>query len=132
MTLLLEFKLLEGRFALARLPTGSVVPPWMSGRFAVAVFSNHGLTVVAEESAVPREVTAQRDFRCLQIGGEFAISSVGVVAAAVGPIAAAGVSLFVHSTWETDFILVREDDLARAMRALSDAGHKLVGFDRTV
>lgn len=132
MTLQLELKLLEGRYALARLPPGSGVPPWMGGRFAVAVFSNRGLTVVSEESAVPQKVTAQRGFRCLQIVGEFAIASVGVVAAAVGPIAAAGISLFVHSTWETDFILVREEDLAQATRALSDAGHKLVGIDRTL
>ena len=39
------------------------------------------------------------------------------------PIAEAEISLFVYSTWSTDFILVADDDLDRAKSALVGAGH---------
>jgi hypothetical protein len=127
MNLRLELRQIEGRYALAQLPPGSHAPSWVRGRFAAMVFSNHGITVACEESAVPAGVNTQSGFRCLEIVGVFELSSVGVVAAAVRPLAEAGISLFVHSTWETDFILVQDADLPLAIRALIEAGHKLNG-----
>jgi len=42
-----------------------------------------------------------------------------------GPLARAGVSIFAMSTFDTDYLLVREVDLARAIAALREAGHTL-------
>jgi hypothetical protein len=117
---------------LAQLPPGSVAPAWVRGCFAAVIFSSHGMTVVCEESAVPAGVTTQSGFRCLQIVGVFEISSVGVVAAVVRPLAEAGISLFVHSTWETDFILVPDADLPVAIRTLIEAGHKFSGHEASI
>ena len=71
-------------------------------------------------------VTAEAGFRCLTVVGAFDLSSVGVVAAAVQPIAAAGISLFAYSTWQTDYLLVQEKDLRSATAALTVAGHSYV------
>ena len=49
----------------------------------------------------------------------------GVLAGLTAPLAAAGISIFAISTYDTDYLLVREDDLARAVRALRDAGHSI-------
>jgi hypothetical protein len=132
MSLRLELTLVEGRYALAQLPPGSASPPWACGRFVAVIFSSHGVTVVCEENAVPAAVTKRNGFCCLQIAGVFEISSVGVVAAAVRPLAEAGISLFVQSTWETDFILVQEADLPCAIRALIEAGHKFCGHGTSI
>ncbi|HET9142613.1 ACT domain-containing protein, partial [Actinophytocola sp.] len=42
-----------------------------------------------------------------------------------GVLAAAGVSLFALSTFDTDHILVKAADLARAVAALTEAGHEV-------
>jgi hypothetical protein len=48
------------------------------------------------------------------------------MAALSGALAAAGVPLFALSTFDTDHLLVKDDDLARAVHALRDAGHEVV------
>ena len=52
-------------------------------------------------------------------------SLVGVVASLVGPLAAASVSVFVLSTYDTDYLLVKQADLRRAIDALQKHGHSI-------
>lgn len=125
MTMRLELTLLDERLALAHLPPGSPNPLWVTGQFAAVIFSKHGTSVVCEESAVPAGVRVQNGFRCLEVAGTFDLASVGVVAAAVQPLAAAGISLFAYSTWETDYVLLQEHDLNLATTVLANAGHTL-------
>ena len=44
------------------------------------------------------------------------------------PLAEAGVSIFALSTFDTDYLLVLEQQLARAVGALFDAGHSVQGW----
>ncbi|MFC0037405.1 ACT domain-containing protein [Actinomadura rayongensis] len=50
----------------------------------------------------------------------------GMLAALVGPLAAAGVPVFVASTYHADLVLVPEHRADEAARVLADAGHRLV------
>lgn len=127
MTLRLEFAHVDGRFALAHLPPGSPRPDWPSGRFVAVIQSAEGISVICAESAVPAGTKMQAGFHCLEIAGTFEIESVGVVAAAVQPLAAAGISVFVYSTWRTDYLFVQQSDLERAVAALVRAGHQIHG-----
>jgi len=47
------------------------------------------------------------------------------MAALAGELAAAGVSLFAVSTYDTDHVLVKATDLERAVKALREAGHDI-------
>jgi uncharacterized protein len=123
MTPQLSFSLLDGRFALAQLPPGSSRPDWARGQFAAIIESAEGTSVVCAETAVPAGVKMRGGFRCIEIDGSFDLESVGVVAAAVQPLAAAGISVFAYSTWRTDYLLIQEYDFPKASMALKDAGH---------
>jgi len=57
------------------------------------------------------------------VAGPLDFALVGVLASLLGPLQRAGVSVFVLSTYDTDYLLVKEKQLARAMSALRDAGH---------
>jgi hypothetical protein len=57
------------------------------------------------------------------VAGTLDFSAVGVLAGLVGPLAAAGVSVFVVSTFDTDYLLVQDGDLDRAVLALRQHGH---------
>lgn len=128
----LEFRLVDGRYALARMPNEGDAPALPRGPFAALVSSSRGLTLVCEESAAPRGAEVETGYRCLEIAGSFDLASTGVVAAAVEPLARASISVFVHSTWETDFVLLREQDLAAGLHALRAAGHKIVESETTI
>ena len=121
----LELKLHDDRYALARLAPGSAMPSWAEGEFTAVLRSAQGFTLCCRETAVPPDVEAQGGFRCFEIAGPFDLNSVGVVAAVAGPLAAAGISLFVFSTWETDFILVSIERLDATIGALKAAGHNV-------
>jgi hypothetical protein len=126
MPITLTLHILTERFALIQLPQNAPIPSWVRGEFAAVLRSRDEMTVVSEESAVPAGLRTQGGFRCLQVAGSFDIGSIGIAAAATRPVAEAGISLFVFSTWQTDFVLVAESDLEHATAALRGAGHTVL------
>ncbi len=89
--------------------------------FAALVRSAESVTLVREAHAGDEGVV----WRALEIAGSFAFSETGVLAAIASPLAAAGVSIFAVNSYETDFVLVPEDDLEKARAAVENAGHQL-------
>jgi len=49
-----------------------------------------------------------------------------VLASFIAPLAAHGVPIFAISTFDTDYILVKEESAALALKALQAAGHELI------
>ena len=68
----------------------------------------------------------ERGWRALRVRGPLAFEVVGVVASVSTALAAAGVPLFVISTFDTDYVLVKAQSLERAISALRLAGHEVV------
>lgn len=123
----LELTLLRERFAVCRLAPDSGTPSWAAGdRFYSITRTAEELSVVVEESRVPAGVTSQPGWRVLQVQGPFAFSEIGVLASLTGPLAAKEISLFAISTFDTDYLLVLEKQIADAIAALEQAGHKIL------
>ena len=79
------------------------------------------LSIVCNQEAVPPDVRAERNWRLLGVQGPLDLSMVGVLAGLATTLATAGVSIFAVSTFNTDYLLVRDDDLHRALDALREA-----------
>ena len=47
----------------------------------------------------------------------------GILASVANPLAAAGISIFAISSYDTDYVLVKEENLDRAMSVLASAEH---------
>lgn len=120
--------LLPGRLAICRLPAGASVPEWApaAGPLVSITRTADELSVVCDEAGVPAEVAAERGWRALRVAGPLDFALTGVLAALAVPLAEAGVSIFALSTYDTDYVLVREADVERAVAALAHAGHDLV------
>lgn len=115
---------LPGRYAIGRLPADAAFPAWLPTRgFVACTRTLHELSVVCEEDALPATVTATRGWRALGVDGPLAFELVGVLASLSGALAAAAVSVFVVSTYDTDYLLVREAQFEAAVAALRGAGH---------
>jgi len=84
---------------------------------------------VAPEDDVPADVTCERGFRVIKVDGPIPFHSTGVIASLATPLASAGISIFPFSTYDTDYVLVGDTDLARAIDALRVAGWT-VKYDR--
>jgi hypothetical protein len=120
----LALTIVEDTFAVCRLNADAAVPTWASAsKFFSVTRTADELSVVCPQRLVPDEVRCERGWRCLRVAGTVDFSMIGVVDSLVTPLAEAGVSVFVLSTFDTDYLLVKEDDLERALAALRAAGH---------
>ena len=64
-------------------------------------------------------------FAALRVAGTLPFSLSGVLSGLTTPLAAAGVSVFAVSTFDTDYLLVPGDMLGPAAEALRSAGHRV-------
>jgi hypothetical protein len=119
---------LDDLYAVVRLEPDAPLPEWaLGGHFWSITRSDTELSVVCRQDDVPPQASAERGFSALEVAGPLDFSLTGVVASLVGPLADAEISIFVLSTFETDYLLVRERDLERAVAALTAAGHAVDG-----
>lgn len=120
-----RLRLLPERLAIVRLPPGAAVPAWAwTGPLASVTRTADELSVVCLERSAPATEQAERGWRALMVEGPLDFSQTGVLAALTAPLAEAGVSVFTISTYDTDYLLVREEDLPAATGALRAAGHQ--------
>ena len=129
----LDLLLLDDRLAICRLDARSPIPPWaLTETFGSITRTRDELSIVCPEASVPATVRAEGGWRLLRVIGTQDFGLVGVLASLVHPIAQAGVSLFAISTFDTDYLLIKEDHFTRARDALLAAGHSLaVSRDQT-
>ena len=76
---------------------------------------------MCDAANVPAGVTAQKPFRALKVAGPLHFALTGVIATITRPLADAGVTVFVVSTYDTDYVLVRADCLDAAVDTLRAA-----------
>lgn len=116
--------LLPGDVAVCRLPPEAPVPAWAAeGPFSCVMRTPEELSIVCAEDGVPAGVLAERGFRALKLEGPVPFTTVGVVSSMTRPLAEAGISVFVLSTYDTDYLLVKSTALDRAIKVLGRAGY---------
>jgi uncharacterized protein len=98
----------------------------MEAEFSCVIRTHDELSIVSPEDRVPDDVLAERGWLALQLEGPFPFSMTGVLAAFVQPLAEAKIPIFAISTFNTDYVLIKREDLERALIALSAAGHERV------
>jgi hypothetical protein len=119
-------QVLPGEIAVARFDADAPLPAWAaSGRLSSVTRTPEELSVVCAADAVPPRVAAERGWRALRVAGRLDFAMTGVIASIAAPLADAGVSLFALSTYDTDYVLVRDASLAAAIAALTAAGHEI-------
>lgn len=119
---------LDDLYAVVRLEPDAAFPRWvLDGSFWSVTRSDAELSVVCREDDVPPDASAERGWCAFEVAGPLDFSLTGVVASLVTPLADEEIPLFVLSTFETDYLLVRERDLHRSVEALTAAGHSVTG-----
>jgi hypothetical protein len=119
----LRLVLLSDTFAICRLPADSPIPAWATGELVSITRTADELSIVCRANTVPEGVRCEPGWRCLRVAGTLNLSLVGVLASLAVPLAEAGVSVFAVSTFDTDYLLVKEASLARGIETLQAAGH---------
>lgn len=121
----LALTLVPHRFGICRLDSEARIPRWVHRSIFFTVSrSPDELSVVCEERLVPRPVQCEKGWRAIRVVEPLDFSLIGVLASLARPLTEADVSIFSISTYDTDYLLVRENKLGKAIRALEAAGHR--------
>ena len=125
-----SLQILPDRMAVCRLAPRAPVPDWIEGsQFCSITRTDEALTVVGSEALVPTGTMSEPGWRCFKVQGPLDFSEIGIIFSLTRPLADSDISVFVISTFDTDFFMVKETDLAKAIDALSTAGHRVVKED---
>lgn len=85
------------------------------------------ISLVCQTRDVPA-CTLQRDdgWRGFFIEGTLDFSLIGILAKISSLLAAEGISIFALSTFNTDYVLVKEDHIEKALSVLSEHGYSIL------
>lgn len=126
----LQIIVLPDRLAICRLPPDAPDPAWANGSNLIArVRTSDELSVVCGMDHVPDGIQAEIAWRALKVQGPLDLTLVGILSSLAFSLAAAGVGIFVISTYDTDYLLVKDYDLEKAIQALREARHEVYDLD---
>ncbi len=84
------------------------------------------LSIVSGSEALEGCETVEPGWQALQVEGPLDFALTGILASLTTPLAAAQITLFALSTYDTDYILIRQTSVETAIRVLNEAGHILI------
>lgn len=116
-------------YAIARMDPKAQMPQWALESALWAVTKTQAeLSIVCQESAIPEGVEFAGGRRLFEFEGPIPFETTGVLDSVLAPLARAKVSVFVFSTFDTDYFMVMSRDLERAIDTLVDAGHEVLEY----
>jgi hypothetical protein len=117
---------LDGMLSVCRLPPSEAVPAWaQDAPFLSITRTAKELSLVVPSARVPLDVRAEGGWRALELEGPIPFTATGVLESLLAPLARACVPVFALSTFDTDYVLVGDANLARAVDALRSSGHRV-------
>jgi hypothetical protein len=122
----LTLTLLPETLAICRLKPDEPMPDWaLQPGFYSLTRTADELSIVCAQARVPEDVQSDDGWRALKVEGPLDLSLVGILASLTSPLASAGVNIFAISTYDTDYLLVKQDLLEDGVRALEEVGFEV-------
>lgn len=90
------------------------------------------ISLVCESEKAPKDTLKREDgWRGLRIAGLLDFSLIGILAKIAGLLAAQKISIFAISTYNTDYVLIKEAQLQNALDALNRAGYAITALSHS-
>ena len=122
----LNIKIFPGLYTITQLPSDAPLPELnQEGRFMAMMRTMDELSIICEHRYAPAGIRMEAGWRLLMVNEQLEFSLVGILADLSSILADAGVSIFVVSTYNTDYILIKQEQLDIAIHVLRRAGHLL-------
>ena len=125
----MRLTLLPGRFAVCRLDARAPVPTGLGDArgFVSITRTADELSIVCAEAAAPPGAVTEAGWKCLALQGPIPFTATGILSALLAPQAEAKVGIIAVSTYDTDYVLLKEAQLGEAVAALERAGYHVEG-----
>jgi uncharacterized protein len=123
----MDLTVLENKYSVYRFPINSELPDWIySSDFYSVTRTKEELSVVTRQNDSAGDgIICNRDWRIIKIEGPLDFSILGIIAGISAVLSDRKISIFVISTYDTDYILVKQNDLSSAIDALMEKGYNI-------
>ena len=117
---MLTLSVLSSQLAVVRLDPSSEIPSWATGNgdFFSITKTGDELSVICPEEKVPKNVKVEGGWRCFKVEGPLDFGLTGILASLAQPLAQAKISIFAMSTFDTDYLMVKKENLQKAIDVL--------------
>ena len=124
----LIIKLLKEKYVVCRLDKDEAIPSWaFKGDFFSITKTEEELSIVCiEDDNIIENIKCERDWRVLKIEGPLDFSLVGILSKISTLMANNKISIFAVSTYDTDYILIKEKDINRAVYVLNNDNYEVI------
>jgi uncharacterized protein len=124
---MLIMKLLKERFGVCRLNKEESIPDWVKNSLFYSITKTEDeLSIVCSLDSIPNYIKCEKDWRILKVEGPLDFSLVGILSSISTILAQNGISIFAISTFDTDYILVKDKDIASAINALLNEKYEII------
>ena len=121
----MELKKLEYDLTVCKI--GALAGVDMTADFFFIGKTDEELSLVCRTEDVPDNVVERDDgWKGFRIEGVLDFSLIGILSRLSGILADHGIGIFAVSTYNTDYILVKEENFERALKALASEGYTIV------
>jgi hypothetical protein len=122
----LTLLILRETFSICRLDKDAPIPDWVfQGNLYSVTRTKDELSIVCPQINVPKGIVCNQGWSCLKIKGPLDLSSTGIISSIAKTLVQEGISLFSISTYDTDYVMVKEKDLEKAIFALTETGQRI-------
>ncbi|UQZ88248.1 ACT domain-containing protein [Deltaproteobacteria bacterium Smac51] len=116
---------LDGDFSVSKLPSADNLD--LGREFSFLSITDDEISYVCKSEFVPADaVETEHDWKALKISGTLDFGMIGVIAKISGLLAEQKISIFVVSTFNTDYILVKKSSFEKTLNILSSNGYEIV------
>ena len=117
----MNIKVLKDRYAICRLESEDMVPLWVDTKNFISITRTEDeLSIVCIDKNIPNEIKSEKGWRVLKVEGPLDFSLIGILSEISGILAKEKISILVVSTFDTDYILVKEENFEKSIKVLSD------------
>ena len=123
----MKLKILEPTFSVIKLSPTETMPSWVTNCDVFSITrTNEELSIVCPSECLPtnedfKEV--ENDWKCIKVEGVLDFGLTGILASLANPLAENKISIFAISTFNTDYLLVKNHSIEKAKLVLENEGH---------
>src|SRR5690349_2748493 len=117
---MLTLSVMSIALAVARLDASSDIPSWgiKGTNFFSITKTRDELSIVCPEDKIPQDIKVEKGWRCLKVEGPLDFGLTGILASLAQPLAEAKISIFTISTFDTDYLMIKKENLQKAIAVL--------------
>ena len=126
----MNLSVISDQLAVLKLNPAQTIPDWILNqkRFASITYTEEELSIVCSQTVIPKntqDIEVSLDWSGIKVEGPLDFLLTGILSSLAAPLAEAQISIFALSTYNTDYILVKSNQLKDALHILTEQGHNL-------